>query len=260
MSLAAIIPARYASSRLPGKPLADILGKTMIQRVYEQALACNELDAVCVATDDKRILAHVKSWGGQAVMTDAHHETGTERCHEALQKLQQQTGQTIQFAINIQGDEPFILPEQIATLARSLQAGTQIATLIKKIDKADDLTNPNVVKVVRSKKGDALYFSRQAIPFVRNTPHERQNWLQQHTFYRHIGMYAYQTEVLDKLVKLPTSLLEKTEMLEQLRWLENGYSIKTIITRLESLGVDTLSDLEKARMTAVLFDKENKKN
>ena len=252
----ALIPARYASSRLPGKPLANIAGKTMIQRVYEQALKCTLLDKVYVATDSANIFDHVKSWGGQVVMTDAGHQTGTERCHEALHVWQKETNEKADFVINIQGDEPFILPEQIATLARSLQEGTQIATLIKKIDKATDLTNPNIVKVVRQTSGKALYFSRQALPFVRNVAqNEPDSWLAQHTFYRHIGMYAYQAEVLDKLVQLPASLLEKTEMLEQLRWLENGYSIKTLVTELESLGIDTPEDLEKARLLALHFDK-----
>lgn len=241
MSILGIIPARYASTRFPGKPLADIGGKSMIQRVYEQATKAR-LNKVVVATDDNRILEHVQGFGGYAVMTAGTHESGTDRCFEAYQ----QNGEEFQFVINIQGDEPFIQPEQINLLADLLQdTSVQLGTLIKKIHTAEELYNTNLPKVITDNHGQALYFSRQTIPFLRNVP--AADWLLHHTFYKHIGIYGYRTDILEQITRLPVGHLEKCESLEQLRWLENGFKIRTAITDVENLGIDTPEDLEKAK-------------
>ena len=240
-SIVAIIPARYASTRFPGKPLVEINGKTMIQCVYDQVKNTPEISEVIVATDDDRIEAEVLRFGGKVVRTKSEHPSGTDRCYEAYQQL----NKSYDFIINVQGDEPFIQPEQIRTLANILKPETQLATLIKKIEDEDTLFNTNTPKVVINTKGEALYFSRQTIPYLRQFP-DKTVWLKQHTFYKHIGMYAYRPDVLEKITQLSPSSLELAESLEQLRWIENGYSIQTAITTIETLGIDTPEDLHKA--------------
>lgn len=239
-SILAIIPARYASTRFPGKPLADISGKTMIQRVYEQSAKAVHISRVVVATDNRLIYDHVKAFGGTVVMTSETHASGTDRCNEAL-TLQKSK---FDYVINIQGDEPFIQPEQIDLLASALDGKTEIATLAKRITDLETLFNPNVVKVVFTKEGHALYFSRSPIPHVRNKPDAE--WLAHGNFYKHIGMYAYRADVLEKITCLPVSVLEAAESLEQLRWLENGYSINVLETELESIGIDVPEDVARA--------------
>lgn len=239
MQILGIIPARYASTRFPAKALVDIGGKSMIQRVYEQAVQATELTQVVVATDDQRIFDHVEDFGGLAIMTSENHQSGTDRCFEALTK----TEGNFDYVINIQGDEPFISPEPINRLAEVLNGEIELATLVKIIDSKDILSNVNVPKAVLNKRGDVLYFSRQTIPYLRNT--EQDNWLSEHTFYKHIGIYAYRVDVLAEITKLPVSSLEKAEALEQLRWLENGYAIKAVVTADDSHGVDTPEDLDR---------------
>jgi 3-deoxy-manno-octulosonate cytidylyltransferase (CMP-KDO synthetase) len=238
--LLGIIPARYASTRFPAKPLADIGGKSMIQRVYEQVKKSTLVKDVIVATDNIEIRNHVTQFGGQVCMTKEDHVSGTDRCYEAL-TLQKTK---FNYVINIQGDEPFIQPEQIDLLAKLLDGKTEIATLVKKIEDKDQLFNPNVVKAVVSEKGEALYFSRSTVPHIRNTTEGE--WMNKHTFYKHIGMYAYRTDVLKQLTALPVSSLEKVESLEQLRWLENGFRINVAETKTETIGIDTPEDLQKA--------------
>ncbi len=236
-----LIPARYASSRFPGKPLADIGGKPMIQRVYEQA--SKVLPAVYVATDDERIESAVKAFGGQVVMTATTHQSGTDRCAEAIAKVQEATGIHYDAVINIQGDEPFISPVQIELLASAfLKPETEIATLVKVADNSQDLFNPNKPKVVVSAQGKALYFSRSPIPYLRGE--EETEWHKKHKFYNHIGLYGYRSDILAQITKLERGTLEKCESLEQLRWLENGYSIAVMETELESLSIDTPEDLQ----------------
>ncbi|MFM7023866.1 MAG: 3-deoxy-manno-octulosonate cytidylyltransferase [Flavobacteriales bacterium] len=240
MKILGIIPARYASTRFPGKPLIDIQGKSMIQRVYEQASKCKSLSAVVVATDDDRIFSHVQSFGGKVVMTSFDHPSGTDRCMEALQKF----GGNYDVVVNIQGDEPFIQPEQLEQLISCFNsADAQIATLAKKIDIVEDLLNVNLPKIIFNQNHTALYFSRSPIPGQKTMNHKA--WLKAHTYYRHIGLYGYRTEVLNEITKLQPSPLEKTESLEQLRWLEAGYTIKVGITELETVAIDTPEDLAK---------------
>jgi len=241
MNFIGIIPARYQSTRFPGKPLAILNGKPMIQRVYENA--AKALDRVCVATDDDRIFEKVKEFGGNVVKTLATHQSGTDRCAEAANLLSEAS--SFDVVINIQGDEPFIRPEQINRLKHCFgEDDVEIATLVKKIEETEELLNPNRPKVVLDKQKNALYFSRQPIPYVRG--HEEKNWLIQNTFWAHIGMYAFKTKVLQQLTKLPQGILEKAESLEQLRWLENGYKIKTAETDFQSIGIDTPEDLNAA--------------
>lgn len=235
-----IIPARYASTRFPAKPLADISGKSMIQRVYEKAVASKSLHKVVIATDHEKIHEHVKQFGGNVCMTREDHQSGTDRCYEALSHERDQ----FDYVINIQGDEPFIAPEQIDLLASCFSREVGLATLVKQIDNPATLHNPNVVKVVLDKNGYALYFSREALPHQRSTAKEA--WLKHGIYYKHIGIYGYRTETLAEIVQLPISILEKAEALEQLRWLENGYKIKTKETTIESIGIDTPEDLEEA--------------
>lgn len=237
MKIAGVIPARYASSRFPGKPLAQIAGKTMIQRVYEQAFQCTELDAVIVATDDNRIIAEVESFGGQAMLTDDMHRNGTERCAEVAEKLDE----SFEAIINIQGDEPFIDPAQISLVAEVLEEHpNDIATLIMPL--SSGLTDEaSIVKAVTSNSGRAMYFSRYAIPYLRD---QSPNTRPQH--YKHIGIYGYSITTLYKLVALPPSTLELAESLEQLRWLEHDFNIYTTVTDKESLSIDTPQDLDKA--------------
>ena len=242
MKFIGIIPARYASTRFPGKPLELLGGKPMIQRVYEQVKGV--LDEVYVATDDERIQAAVISFGGKVVMTSTNHKSGTDRCYEAYTKV----GQGYDVVVNIQGDEPFIQPEQLETVKMCFDdASTQIATLVKPFTEDDGLKaleNPNSPKVVLDTRMHALYFSRSVIPYLRNYP--REEWLSRHTFYKHIGLYAYRANVLQEITSLPQSNLELSESLEQLRWLENGYVIKVGVSQVETVGIDTPEDLVKA--------------
>lgn len=242
MKFTAIIPARYASTRFPGKPLADIGGKTMIQRVCEQA--SQAIDNVCVATDDRRILDEVRRFGGKAFMTSEAHRSGTDRVAEAFLKQADWSSDTV--VVNIQGDEPFIRPEQIRLLMRCFdRPDVQIATLVKPITSHEALFNPNHVKAVRDLNGRAIYFSRWPIPYQRNVPEAL--WHERHTYYKHIGIYAYRSDILRELTRLQPSSLETAESLEQNRWLENGYVIRTAVTDYEGLSVDTPEDLEKIR-------------
>lgn len=243
ISFIGIIPARYGSSRFPGKPLADIKGKSMIQRVYERAGTC--IETVIVATDDKRIEAHVKGFGGKVTMTSPDHQSGTDRCAEALKIFEKDTSESFDIVINIQGDEPFIHKTQIELIRSCFEDNeTQIATLIKKIQNDEVIRDPNRPKVVIDFRGFALYFSRSPIPCLRGD--NESDWNSKHTFYQHIGMYAYRKNVLEEITNLPVSSLEAAESLEQLRWLENGFRIKTAITQDESFGIDTPEDLKKA--------------
>jgi 3-deoxy-manno-octulosonate cytidylyltransferase (CMP-KDO synthetase) len=239
MNILGIIPARFASTRFPGKPLVDIAGKSMIQRVYEQAKKCIHLSEVIVATDDIRIYDHVINFGGVVIMTSSDHQSGTDRCAEvALQHPQNN------IIINIQGDEPYIDPEQISKLAACFNSeDTQIATLIKKVQNQQELLNPNSPKVVVNKLSEAVYFSRSPLPHIRGQ--EPQNWLNHYTYFKHIGIYGYRADILQQITKLPVSSLEKAESLEQLRWIENGYRIKVAETELETYAIDTPEDLEK---------------
>lgn len=240
MSILGIIPARYASTRFPAKPLVDMGGKSMIRRVYEQAKKSTSLSKVVVATDHEEIFNHVVDFGGAVCMTSPNHASGTDRCYEVLSK----ENASFDYVINIQGDEPFIAPEQIDLLASLLDGNTELATLIKKIDTVEQLLNPNLVKAVISKNAEALYFSRSPIPHFRNK--EQSEWVTHHTYYKHIGMYAYRNDVLEKITRLEMSSLEKAESLEQLRWLENGYKIKVKETHIETMGIDTPEDLQHA--------------
>lgn len=242
MKFLGIIPARYASTRFPAKPLAMLGGKTVIQRVYEQVAGV--LDDAWVATDDERIEAAVKAFGGKIVMTSVNHKSGTDRCFEAYTKI----GGDFDVVVNIQGDEPFIQPSQLETVKACFDdPKTQIATLVKPFtveDVWEALENVNSPKVVLGKNMNALYFSRSIIPYQRNA--EKKDWLKNHVYYKHIGLYAYRAEVLKEITALPQSLLEMAESLEQLRWLENGYTIKAGITNVETIGIDTPQDLERA--------------
>jgi 3-deoxy-manno-octulosonate cytidylyltransferase (CMP-KDO synthetase) len=241
MIIHGIIPARWASTRFPGKPLALINGKTMIRRVYDQAAHAQSLSKVVVATDDRRIFDHVAAFGGEVMMTSSKHQSGTSRCAEIIERSGAADPDVV---INIQGDEPFIDPSQIDNLAALFsEPGVQIATLVKKITNTEELINPNVVKVVTTTDGKALYFSRAAIPFVRG--YTEGEFLDTAAFYKHIGIYAYRTEVLKHIIKLPAGALETAESLEQLRWLEHGLTIHTALTNLESFAVDTPDDLSK---------------
>lgn len=242
MKFIGIIPARYGSSRFPGKPLADMGGKPMIQRVYEQVKKA--LNEVWVATDDERILKAVENFGGKAVLTSPDHKSGTDRCNEAFSKI----GNGFDVVINVQGDEPFIQPQQIETLKSCFDSKeTELATLVKPFKKDDGfeiLFNPNSPKVVLNKNSEAIYFSRSIIPYIRDAHHTE--WLDRHVFYKHIGMYAYRSDVLKKITLLPQSNLELAESLEQLRWIENGYKIKVGLTDIETIGIDTPEDMEQA--------------
>jgi 3-deoxy-manno-octulosonate cytidylyltransferase (CMP-KDO synthetase) len=234
-----IIPARFASTRFPGKPLVDIAGKPMIRRVYEQAKRSESLARVIVATDDVRIENCVLDFGGEVCMTSAQHPSGTDRCEEVVQQL----GLDCDAVINIQGDEPFIEPGQIDLLCSCFDdSRTQLATLIKKITTTEVLFNPNSPKVLIDKDHFAIYFSRQPIPYVRNV--EQNSWLALHTFYQHIGIYGYRLTALQEITMLSPSSLERAESLEQLRWIENGYRIKTAVTTRETLAIDTPEDLQ----------------
>lgn len=214
----------------------------MIKRVYEQASLCKELSDVIVATDDERIFSHVKEFGGKVVMTSTEHPSGTDRCLEAYKNY----GKQADAIVNIQGDEPFIQPAQIELICSCfLRSGVEIATLVKKINSTEELFNENTPKVILNKEKQAVYFSRQTIPFLRNV--EKDEWINKHVYYKHIGMYAYRADILEQLTALKPSALEIAESLEQLRWLENGYRITAEITRIESQSVDVPSDLDKLK-------------
>lgn len=244
MKFIGIIPARYASTRFPGKPLALLGGKPVIQRVYEQVSGV--LDEAVVATDDERIERAVQAFGGKVVMTASSHKSGTDRCYEAYTKV----GGGYDVVVNIQGDEPFIQPQQLRAVQECFaDATTQIATLVKPFTENDGwgaLENVNSPKVVIDKNRRAIYFSRSVIPFVRGR--ERDEWLLRHTYYKHIGLYAYRAEILKEITALPQSPLELAESLEQLRWVENGYVIRVGISEMETIGIDTPEDLEQAEL------------
>lgn len=239
MKFIAIIPARYASTRFPGKPLATLGGKSVIQRVYEQVSTV--LDDVYVATDDQRIFQAVEAFGGRAVMTSPNHKSGTDRIQEAITKI----GGQWDVVVNVQGDEPFIQASQIKTVCECFEdPETQIATLGKPFDDMDAVGNPNSPKIVVDNRHYAMYFSRSIIPFVRGQ--EKESWLQSYPFLKHLGLYAYRADVLAEITRLPQSSLELAESLEQLRWLQNGYRIKVGLTDVETVGIDTPEDLARA--------------
>jgi len=238
-SILGIIPARYASTRFPGKPLIDILGKSMIQRVYEQAKKSTMLTDVYVATDDERIYKHVEEFGGKAVYTKEEHPSGTDRCFEALQTI----GKNYDYIINIQGDEPFIDPSQIDLLCNVCDGNTELATLMIPVDSHEVLFDMGEVKITLNQNMEALYFSRMVIPFIKGKPQEE--WHKHHNYFRHVGMYAYRKDVLEKVTQLKPSSLEIAESLEQLRWLENGFKVKCAITQFDSHCIDTPEDIEK---------------
>ena len=243
MNFFGIIPSRFASTRLPGKPLLIINKKSMIERVYAQVEKCNLLKEICVATDNKEIILEVLKFNGKAILTSESHTTGTERCLEAAEKLGISNHDIV---LNIQGDEPFIDPANIEKLISIFQKNpdAKIATLVSKIKKVDELFNPNCPKVVLDNTGKAVYFSRSTIPYVRDFPEE--NWITKNTFYKHIGIYAYRKDVLNSIVNLPQSTWEKAESLEQLRWLQNGFEIFVAEVEESGIAVDTEADLIKA--------------
>ena len=242
MKVLAIIPARYASTRFPAKPLALLGGKPIVQRVYEQV--ARVVERVVVATDDERIYNTVVSFSGEVVMTSPNHKSGTDRCAEAYEKL----GYEANIIINVQGDEPFVAPEQIEALIGCFDSEEiDIATLVKPFlaeGGIETLENPNSPKVVINEEGEAIYFSRSIVPYLRGV--ERSEWLKHHTFYKHIGIYAFRAKALNEVTALEQTPLEKAESLEQLRWLESGYKIRVGITDIETIGIDTPEDLERA--------------
>jgi 3-deoxy-manno-octulosonate cytidylyltransferase (CMP-KDO synthetase) len=239
MKILGIIPARYASTRFPAKALVNIKGKPMVQWVYEHTLQSKLLSKVIIATDHEAIAEVIESFGGNYVLTKPEHPSGTDRCWEAYQK----TDEHFDYVINIQGDEPFINPEQIDTLASLLDGEVQLATLVKQFKDMDLLLSPNTAKVVLNAENEAQYFSRSPIPYLRNYPKEE--WLKHHTFWKHIGIYAYRTDILQAITQIPQGTLEQAESLEQLRWLENGFRIKAAETQHESISIDTPADLER---------------
>ena len=234
-----IIPARYASTRFPGKPLAMIEGKSMIRRVYEQAAQAKTIDKLVVATDDESIAAHVHEFGGEVVMTNSEHPSGTDRCYEAFKKV----AGDFNYVINIQGDEPFLVPKQIDELGAVCKGQTELATQMIRVDNSAFLFDQGEVKIVLNHENEALYFSRMVIPFVKGKPEAE--WHLHHNYYRHVGMYAYRRDVLQAITKLPVSALEKAESLEQLRWLEAGFKIKCVETQFDSHCIDTPEDIER---------------
>lgn len=244
MSFLGIIPARYGSSRFPGKPLVDINGRSMILRVCDRAILSEIFQDLIVATDDERILNHVREAGYHAVMTSPAHRSGTDRCLEAVQTWENQQGKSFDHVINIQGDEPYIHPEQVRKVAEIL-AGSDapIATLAKLITHREEIFNPNVVKVVFDKNMDAVYFSRAPVPYIREVSEIQ--WTKKKAHFKHIGIYGYRSQTLKMICGLPEAVLEKHESLEQLRWIEHGLRIKIGITHLESVAIDTPEDLLK---------------
>ena len=246
MQILGIIPSRYASTRFPGKPLAMIGSKTMIHRVYERA--SQAFDDVVVATDDQRIFNEVGKFGGKVVMTSEKHQSGTDRCAEAAKIYSEQTGKTFAAVINIQGDEPFVDPDQLRQLGSLFNdSSVEIATSVKRAKTSDEVFSENTAKVIVNTNNEAVYFSRSPIPFYRGK--EREQWVTSHVYYRHIGVYAYRSDILQKITLLPQSGLELAERLEQNRWIENAYKIKVCLTDFEGLAVDTPEDLEKILKT-----------
>ncbi len=242
MKILGVIPARWASSRFPGKPLVKIGSKTMIERVYLQAL--KSLDYVVVATDDERIFKEVKGFGGQVVMTSENHQSGTDRCMEALDIFEQETGNKFEVVINIQGDEPFIQPQQIKDIAVSFKdETTEISTLIKKITEPEVVFDPSCPKVIMNTNNEAIYFSRSTIPYIQNA--DKKDWFNKFTYYEHLGLYGYRSDILRKITQLAPSSLEIAESLEQNRWLENGFKIRVLETEYENISIDTQEDLDK---------------
>ena len=242
MQFLGVIPARYASTRFPGKPLVDIAGKPMIRRVYERA--AEALSEIWVATDDARIEEAVRSFGGNVVMTSEACSSGTDRCREAAEKISEITSRSFDVVINIQGDEPLLHPEMLEKLKGCFDDGrTDIATLANPVVQPEEIFNPNEVKVVFDRQGHALYFSRSPIPYVMDV--DPSDWFAHHTFYKHVGVYAYRTDVLRRITELAVSPLEAVERLEQNRWLESGFKIRVKITNHESVPVDTPEDLER---------------
>lgn len=238
--IVAIIPARYASTRFPGKPLIEILGKPMIQRVYEQVKQCKSIDKVVVATDDQRIAETVRSFGGEVLMTASDHPSGTDRCWDAYRQLKEK----YKYVINVQGDEPFIEPGQVDELGYVLKnEDVELATQMIAVDNHEILFDKGEVKIVLNENNEALYFSRMVIPFIKGV--DEAYWHEHHTYYRHVGMYAYRVDILEKLTQLPVSTLEKAESLEQLRWLQHGFRIKCVLTKYDSHCIDTPDDVEK---------------
>ncbi|MFD2569468.1 3-deoxy-manno-octulosonate cytidylyltransferase [Spirosoma soli] len=239
-----IIPARYGSTRFPGKPLALINGKPMIQHVWEQSTQAKSLTHVAVATDDQRIVDAVQAFGGKALLTRTDHATGTDRCWEAYQQLQAELSLTTPaYVVNIQGDEPFIDPNQIDELTTILDGVVEIATQCTDVDSAEVLHNPDEVKIALTTQGEALYFSRQPIPFLRGV--DPADWHTHYPYFRHVGLYAYRADILEQISHLPPSPLEKAESLEQLRWLEAGFRINVTSTKYIAQSVDSPSDIEK---------------
>jgi 3-deoxy-manno-octulosonate cytidylyltransferase (CMP-KDO synthetase) len=242
----AVIPARYASTRYPGKPLVDLGGKTMIQRTYERVATVKGWDQIIIATDDERIFKVAQSFGATVMMTSASHVSGTDRCAEVLANL----GDGIDYIVNIQGDEPYIEPQQLIEITNAMDSNAPILTLVKQITTIDTLFNPNCPKVVLDKNNQALYFSRHAIPYMRGLPQE--DWLTHHRYFKHIGLYAYRTDILMSISQLPASDLETSEALEQLRWLQNGFPIQAVETQFETIGIDSPEDLEKIKKLGFL--------
>jgi 3-deoxy-manno-octulosonate cytidylyltransferase (CMP-KDO synthetase) len=239
MKILGVIPSRYASSRFPGKPLIDLAGKSMIQRVYEGAIQCPSLDNVIVATDDSRIFEHVEGFGGNVIMTSDQHESGTDRCGEVLSKFSD-----YDVIVNIQGDEPLVNCDQIDQLIKAFKLEkVEIATLSIAVNEVSELFNPNRIKVVSDANGNALYFSRHALPFGANMSQE--HWMDKFPYMRHIGLYAYRSQTLRKLVKLKPCTLERQESLEQLRWMYYGYKIHVVVTEIETPNIDTPEDVKQ---------------
>ncbi len=244
MRILGLIPARYASTRFPGKPLAEISGKPMIQWVYERTSKVFEF--VYVATDDERIKSVVEGFGGKVIMTASTHQSGTDRCAEALNNVETMLNTKFDVVVNIQGDEPFIQPEQLQKVAGCFNdPTTQLATLVKEFSSKEDIFNSNTPKVILNNKSEAIYFSRSVIPFIRGK--EKTEWQGNYPFFKHIGLYAYRCDVLREITKLSQTSLELAESLEQLRWIENGYRIKVEKTEMETLAVDTPEDLERVK-------------
>ncbi|MEQ8325168.1 MAG: 3-deoxy-manno-octulosonate cytidylyltransferase [Vicingaceae bacterium] len=249
MRIAGIIPARYASSRLPGKPLKLIGDTSLVMRVFQQASKSKSLTEVFVATDDKRIFDHVTENGGKALLTSAKHQSGTERCNEAVRLMSQE----FDYVINIQGDEPFIDPEQIDQLASICDGQTQIATLVKQITEIGELEDAHIPKVVLTDDDSAIYFSRSPVPYFRGK--KLSDWPGSGSYYKHIGIYAYRKDILATISELQPSRIEIMEQLEQLRWLSNGFKIRTMKTELEGISVDTEEDLNRAIQFLSVFEK-----
>jgi len=245
-----IIPARYASTRFPGKPLVRLAGYAMVEWVYRRAAMA--FDVVAVATDDERIVEAVRSFGGNAIMTSPEHRSGTDRCAEAMELMQQELGEEADVVVNVQGDEPFVAPELLSRLAACFNnESTQIATVVKPFEDVEELLNPNNVKAVMTAEGRAIYFSRSPIPYLRGFA--QSEWLNRHVFYWHLGLYAYRADVLRRVTQLQPSPLEIAESLEQNRWLENNFCINAIMTKEENIAIDTPEDLEMAEKIVSSF-------